>query len=442
MDNFKKMIGEMKQAEQKEEGAAAKPQPKVGAPAPKPQQPQKPKSAKPGGNRYAILGIPSNALTYEGEEEPDISWLGNRYGIDFSHTDSGGYAVEGSKEAIEKFYGDHYLGDYGLKSVPAEGKVMMKTAPLQQPQTQKPEKKSVQEIIDSWAAGGFDEKTAPYKSDWGKGVFHQGKSGYTINPEETYERPLAIPFDFGSASKKKSMEALNKELSQHGLVARNKYQDDDSGNDYVILERKEDADRANAEAAFNEEVLNFSDELAENGKAVTKNPKIAEMYKRSNRPEVSFSVQENKDGSWTIYRKSQLRLPSQQPKMNQGSPREVIAELGNDETLEVPEGKFDRFEKDIAKAKTQSEFDRIKEEVDAAFENNEINSDQKDALYDKIPAELEPLPLFGERAMRAIDRSKRKSPSSDVKRKVEGILGRKFNDEEWAEIVRLAKEIR
>ena len=40
MDNFKKMIGEMKQAEQKEESTAIKPQPKVGAPAPKPQKPK------------------------------------------------------------------------------------------------------------------------------------------------------------------------------------------------------------------------------------------------------------------------------------------------------------------------------------------------------------------------------------------------------------------
>ena len=59
MDNFKKMIGEMKQAEQKEESVAIKPQPKqepvktapapqpkVGAPAPKP-QPQQPKKQNP-----------------------------------------------------------------------------------------------------------------------------------------------------------------------------------------------------------------------------------------------------------------------------------------------------------------------------------------------------------------------------------------------------------
>ena len=64
--------------------------------------------------------IPAEALTYEGEDDVDIAYLTNRYGVDISHTDSGGYEISGSKDDIERIYEDFNLSDYGVEKEGAE----------------------------------------------------------------------------------------------------------------------------------------------------------------------------------------------------------------------------------------------------------------------------------------------------------------------------------
>lgn len=92
-------------------------------------------------------------------------------------------------------------------------------------------------VISKWASEGFDEKTHPYASGSGKGVFHQAKFLHTFDPEEKFDVPVKASFDFGSASKKKAIADLNKRLSGHGIMASVSYPDDDSGNDQIIFSK-------------------------------------------------------------------------------------------------------------------------------------------------------------------------------------------------------------
>lgn len=92
-------------------------------------------------------------------------------------------------------------------------------------------------VISKWASDGFDEKTHPYASGSGKGVFHQAKFLHTFDPEEKFDVPVKASFDFGSASKKKAIADLNKRLSGHGIMASVSYPDDDSGNDQIIFSK-------------------------------------------------------------------------------------------------------------------------------------------------------------------------------------------------------------
>lgn len=60
-----------------------------------------------------IKNIKKEALTYEGEDSPDIAWLQNNYNVEITHTDSNGYSVTGEPEDVKRFFNDHNLGDYG-----------------------------------------------------------------------------------------------------------------------------------------------------------------------------------------------------------------------------------------------------------------------------------------------------------------------------------------
>ena len=53
----------------------------------------------------------NSAFTFEGDEEPDVSWLIKNYSVDINTTDHKA-TIRGTEEDIDRLYDDFHLGDY------------------------------------------------------------------------------------------------------------------------------------------------------------------------------------------------------------------------------------------------------------------------------------------------------------------------------------------
>ena len=57
-------------------------------------------------------GVPKRSLIYEGQTEPDLAWLENRYNVDLKYRGdtAGDYEISGAKDDVDRFFKDHHLG--------------------------------------------------------------------------------------------------------------------------------------------------------------------------------------------------------------------------------------------------------------------------------------------------------------------------------------------
>lgn len=53
----------------------------------------------------------NSAFTFEGEEEPDVSWLTTRYNVEIKTTDNKA-SIRGTEEDIDRLQDDFHLEDY------------------------------------------------------------------------------------------------------------------------------------------------------------------------------------------------------------------------------------------------------------------------------------------------------------------------------------------
>lgn len=53
----------------------------------------------------------NNAFTFDGDEEPDVSWLTTHYSVEINTTDNKA-TISGTEEDIDRLYDDFHLGDY------------------------------------------------------------------------------------------------------------------------------------------------------------------------------------------------------------------------------------------------------------------------------------------------------------------------------------------
>lgn len=109
-------------------------------------------------------------------------------------------------------------------------------------------KSNIEKILNDWAEYGFDdeERTKPFSSGYGKGVFHQSWFEKELrNPpiNEKYAKHADdYHFDFGSASKQKALAYLNEKLKPYKIKANVRYPEDDTGGDFVYFTTKSKRD--------------------------------------------------------------------------------------------------------------------------------------------------------------------------------------------------------
>ena len=75
------------------------------------------------------------------------------------------------------------------------------------------------DLIDKWSSEGFEE--GKYKSEYGKGVFHEKYASGQLEGYGGKEDDFVIRgFDLGSAPEKEALKELNKILNKKGYQAK------------------------------------------------------------------------------------------------------------------------------------------------------------------------------------------------------------------------------